>query len=242
MSENPLLLSFPPYHCTENARLIFSSSRLPSVTVIPWQHFCISSSFFQWLRLCFSKLLPLICNFTLPRRYALPTLFFFHNATDRFSATPFVPAKLAYDCLQSVPLHVNAARDLVDALPPYVEWQTTTSHLKNPPEGYQEPPVDIYGGLDSISSRIAAGGFSGEYDFANAIYTLFNAAHDGHFLYIPDIIGSVFRFRRSVALVSISDDGTSLPKIYVHGKSRTSLNLLSVKYRIRLLIFRQPTS
>jgi len=41
-----------------------------------------------------------------------------------FAATPTVAASLAYDCLNSVPLNSDAALELVDAIAPYLEFQS----------------------------------------------------------------------------------------------------------------------
>jgi hypothetical protein len=41
-------------------------------------------------------------------------------------ATPTVPAKLAQECLSSVPLAKDAALALVDSIEPYLEWQSGT--------------------------------------------------------------------------------------------------------------------
>ncbi|EPQ64635.1 BgtA-20644 [Blumeria graminis f. sp. tritici] len=40
------------------------------------------------------------------------------------SAEPTVSAQLAFDCLNSVPLNKTAAIQLVDAIGPYLEWQS----------------------------------------------------------------------------------------------------------------------
>lgn len=42
----------------------------------------------------------------------------------RSPATPTVAAQLAHDCLNSVPLNKTAAIELVDAMEPYLEWQS----------------------------------------------------------------------------------------------------------------------
>ncbi|KAH7636100.1 hypothetical protein B0T09DRAFT_317777 [Sordaria sp. MPI-SDFR-AT-0083] len=42
----------------------------------------------------------------------------------------------------------------------------------------------------------------------------YQAAHDGHFGYSPALL-SVFALRRTFQLVSISEDGTTLPKVYI---------------------------
>jgi hypothetical protein len=89
--------------------------------------------------------------------------------------------------------------------------------LKNPPPGYLEPAVDIHGELATIISNLQCGKvYTNEYDLEFAIYRMFQTAHDGHFRYTPTLVGGVFQFGRPIALVSVSPDGTSLPKVYVY--------------------------
>lgn len=85
------------------------------------------------------------------------------------------------------------------------------------------PPVDIQGSLDNISATATAGGFSSEYDFQVKILQTLFAAHDGHFLFVPDVF-KVFTFSNSLAegIVSVSSNGSSLPKLYHY----CELNLL----------------
>jgi hypothetical protein len=140
-----------------------------------------------------------------------------YSNPDRPSTTR-VPAKLAYDCLHSVPLNVSSAKHLLKGLPAYLEWQSTITTLANPPTEYAEkvqPPVDILGGLKEMDADIDAGKFRSEYDFGWTLYTLIVAAHDGHFSYIPDSVGGIFDFGRPVPLVSVSADGVQLPAIFV---------------------------
>ena len=78
------------------------------------------------------------------------------------SATPTIPAQLAYDCITSVPLNASAATDLIDSLLPYLQWQSTTSYLKSPPAEYVEKiqqPVDVYGGLAAIRNNVTTGAY-----------------------------------------------------------------------------------
>ncbi|KAF1917934.1 hypothetical protein BDU57DRAFT_181818 [Ampelomyces quisqualis] len=128
-----------------------------------------------------------------------------------------VPAGIAFACLDSVPFNATSGKQLIAAIRPYIDWQSTLSQLKNPPAEYVEkvqPPIDIIGGLDQIDSRIDAGTFHSEYDFGWTLYTLIQSAHDGHFSYIPDIVGNIFNFGRRVALVSVSEDGDKLPSVF----------------------------
>jgi hypothetical protein len=48
------------------------------------------------------------------------------------------------------------------------------------------------------------------------LYLLLQQTHDGHFVYVPDVIGNVFNFARPVPIVSVSADGKELPKPYVY--------------------------
>lgn len=50
-----------------------------------------------------------------------------------------VPAQLAFDCLNSVPLHVKEAIELIDSLPSYVQWQTTLPYLLIRPLATKNP-------------------------------------------------------------------------------------------------------
>lgn len=49
------------------------------------------------------------------------------------SATPTVPAQLAYECLNSIPFNRSAAVALIDSIDPYLNWQTTLEYLPDPP-------------------------------------------------------------------------------------------------------------
>lgn len=88
-------------------------------------------------------------------------------ATQTSAATPTVPAQLAYDCITSVPLNKSAALDLIDAIVPYLRWQSTTVFLKTPPEEYEEkvqPAVDVWGDLESIKSKVQNASYSNEFE------------------------------------------------------------------------------
>ena len=129
-----------------------------------------------------------------------------------------VPAQMAWDCLNEIPFNASSAKRLITALRPYMDWQSTLDQLKNPPAEYVEkvqPAVDIIGGLDKIEGEIDDNKFKSEYDFGWALYTLIQSAHDGHFAYIPDSVGSIFTFGRPVPLVSVSEDGVQLPAVFV---------------------------
>ena len=140
------------------------------------------------------------------------------------SAVPTVPASVAWDCIQSVPLNALSGLELMDSIRPYLDWQTTLAYLKDPPSGYLEPAVDVLGDFDSIVSRLQSGGFINEYDFEFTLYELFQTTHDGHFRYLPSLVAAIFGFRRPLAMVSVSTDGKALPKPYVYADILFALN------------------
>ena len=88
-------------------------------------------------------------------------------AAQAAAATPEVDAKLAYECITSVPLHKEAALRLVDGVVPYVKWQSNTAWLKDPPEEYAEkvqPAVDVWGVLEGIKERVEKGEYKNEWE------------------------------------------------------------------------------
>ncbi|KAF4125503.1 peptidase S41 family protein, partial [Geosmithia morbida] len=117
----------------------------------------------------------------------------------------------------SVPLGKQAALDLVDAIEPYLEWQSDAAYLKNPPQDYFYPGFDLFENLSKVRANLEADKYDGEYDFMTDLYeTVFLPGHDGHYLFYPDILSRAFKWSRQRSLVSISEDGTSLPVIKLY--------------------------
>ena len=79
------------------------------------------------------------------------------------------------------------------------------------------PAVDIIGGLQEIRQNASNGVYSSQYSFQAAVGELILKAQDGHFTYIPALL-TTFRYLNDVPLVSISEDGLSLPKVYIGSK------------------------
>ncbi|KAH9880018.1 hypothetical protein J1614_002043 [Plenodomus biglobosus] len=133
-------------------------------------------------------------------------------------ARKVVPASLGVQCLQSVPLDINGNAKLIDDIKLFVQWQSNTAYLKNPPQGYTEQSVDIMGGLDDMKSRLASGGFKNEYDFQTQMTNLFASAYDNHLAWQPDILAGAMQFQRApgTELVSISADGKTLPEVFTY--------------------------
>jgi hypothetical protein len=129
-----------------------------------------------------------------------------------------IPAQLAHECLISVPLHVAEAQNLLSSLEVYMKWQSTLSYVQDPPSDYQMPPFDFWAAFNHIGESLSNAAYSSEWDFGMDLLRATTNVHDDHLRYILDVVGKVFKFGRDVELVSVSQDGLSLPMVYVHGK------------------------
>lgn len=52
--------------------------------------------------------------------------------------------------------------------------------------------------------------------FGFELYLFSQTTHDGHFVFVPDVIGTVFNWARKTPLVSVSSDGEELPNPFVY--------------------------
>ncbi|ODA78334.1 hypothetical protein RJ55_05715 [Drechmeria coniospora] len=130
---------------------------------------------------------------------------------------PSVPAALAHECLNSIPVGKELAINLVDSLEPYLEWHSNTPFLKDPPKDYFYPAYDMFANLASVRANLEADKYASEYAFQKDLLdTVFMPAHDGHFYFYPDAMVKAFLFERARSLVSISEDGQSLPVIKIY--------------------------
>lgn len=109
----------------------------------------------------------------------------------------------------------------MDGLTPFLEWQSTLAYLKNPPEGYLLEGVDLLGSMQQLRDQVSSGAFSSEVDFQTNLTALIGQAHDGHLLFLGDAL-NVFIYERAGVgnLVSISEDGSSIPQVYVLSMQR----------------------
>ncbi|KAF7196077.1 Peptidase S41 family protein ustP [Pseudocercospora fuligena] len=136
------------------------------------------------------------------------------------TATPTVPAELAYECITSVKFNQSAAVALLDSLRPYLEWQSTIQWVKDPPEEYAkkvQEPYDFWSEFNRIYAKAKGKSYStyaNEHEFGFELYRAFQKSHDGHFYILPDSVGYVFSFFRTTPLVSVSEDGDMVPQIY----------------------------
>ncbi|ERT01703.1 hypothetical protein HMPREF1624_02957 [Sporothrix schenckii ATCC 58251] len=135
------------------------------------------------------------------------------------SAGVSIPAELAYNCLRSVPLHRDAAVQLVDAIEPYLEWQSDAAYKADPPADYFYPPYDIFEALAQVRSDLVNDVYDSEYAFQIDLYLkVFGQGHDGHFVFYPDLLSKAFVYTRPRSLVSVADtaSGSTLPVIKVY--------------------------
>jgi len=75
--------------------------------------------------------------------------------------------------LKSTPYDAARARPFVNEIKKYAAAQSTLAYLKDPPEGYLMPAVDIMGELDSILGKV----YNSHYDFEVAVAKVFNAGN-----------------------------------------------------------------
>lgn len=130
-----------------------------------------------------------------------------------------VSADLALQCLKTVPLGKKEGIQLVDAMVPYLEWQSDAEYKKNPPKSYFYPGFDILGNLAKVRSNLEGDKYDGEWAFQSDMYnTVFAPGQDGHYAFYPDIVARSLKWRHNITLVSVSEDGKALPVIKLYGK------------------------
>jgi len=99
-----------------------------------------------------------------------------------------------------------------------IQFQSTLAYLKDPPEGYQQPPVDVVAELQLIQDKVNAGTYTNQYVFEAELQLLINRMHDAH-VYLSAGILAPFFFVSPFGLVSASPDGKSPPAIYLQSAS-----------------------
>ncbi|KAL7949292.1 hypothetical protein V8C42DRAFT_310490 [Trichoderma barbatum] len=132
--------------------------------------------------------------------------------TFRFSS------QLGLACLESLPFKSDLAVTFVDEFTKYLEWQSTTEILRNPPKGALSATVDLFGGIHNIRDRAAANLYKSQYDFDLDLNHLLGFANDGHLNLQP--CSFVILFINPVSLVSLSSDGVSIPRIYTQSDGK----------------------
>ncbi|KAL5313619.1 hypothetical protein ACEPPN_018040 [Leptodophora sp. 'Broadleaf-Isolate-01'] len=137
---------------------------------------------------------------------------------------------LAYACLQSSGIDNQLAASYVVELKKYIQFQSSIAYLKNPSADYFYPAVDLLGGLDDMASKAAAGEFTSQYEFDLALNKLVYSVKDGH-TFLSTCTSGTISFQRGLEplpFVSVTEDGTSAPKVYLLDDIYAASNNFSV--------------
>ncbi|KAL6874317.1 hypothetical protein HDV57DRAFT_524103 [Trichoderma longibrachiatum] len=127
-------------------------------------------------------------------------------------------SQLGLACLQSIPFKSDLAVSFVDEYRKYLEWQSTTEILRNPPPTAISATVDLFGGLANIRDRASANLYKSQYDFDTDLFHLLSFANDGHLAILPCSL--VFNFQSPLRLASLSSDGIEVPRLYTLGDGK----------------------
>ncbi|KAL6815297.1 hypothetical protein GGI42DRAFT_105087 [Trichoderma sp. SZMC 28013] len=122
-------------------------------------------------------------------------------------------SELGLACLESIPFKSDLAVSFVDDYTKYLQWQSTSEILRDPPKGSVSSTIDLFGGMANIRDRAAANLYKSQYDFDLDLTHLIGFANDGHLSLTPCSFGAL-GWVSSLALASISTDGVSIPKLY----------------------------
>ncbi|KAH7010325.1 hypothetical protein EDB80DRAFT_892328 [Ilyonectria destructans] len=138
-------------------------------------------------------------------------------------ASVLVPPSLALKCLQSIKVDVATDIEFIDYLLPFMQFQSTLEYLARPPAEYLIPGVDLVEGLLGIKAKLLEGSYDSQYDFIQEFKAVTTRVKDGHFgIFLP--LAGAFTFARGGGgLVSVSDDGCNVPKVYLAADAKKSL-------------------
>ena len=114
-----------------------------------------------------------------------------------------------------MPVDRNVALRTIEAIEKMAQFQSNLAYIRNPPDDYDNPPVDVLGGLADIRSKVSE--YSSQYEFEAEIASLLNSARDGHLGFDGPTFAGAVRWRRSFVLTSLSLDGGPA-KIYDLGR------------------------
>jgi hypothetical protein len=135
----------------------------------------------------------------------------------------WVPPSLAVRCLESVPLDTERSLAFIDWVTPFLQIQSSSAYLANPPDTYIMDGVDIFGGLSEIAEKINMGGYSGQYAFEKDLFILVNILSRDFHLNLPMPLLDVFSFTVDLPLASVSIDD-ALPQIFSTDDLKTVYN------------------
>jgi hypothetical protein len=95
-----------------------------------------------------------------------------------------------------------------------LQFQSTLAYLKDPPEDYQQPPIDVLEVLDQIKRNVTAGVYPNQYTFEADLQLLVNRMHDSHVTLNAGIL-KAFSFVSPLGIFSASVDGKKPPGVYI---------------------------
>src|SRR5262245_6871288 len=85
-----------------------------------------------------------------------------------------------FNCLENVPFHPELAVRSIDYYNQTLPSQSTLDFLADPPDGYQQPPVNVQQELAEIKANVSAGVYTSQYVFEAKLQLLINRMHDSH--------------------------------------------------------------
>ncbi|PSK55276.1 hypothetical protein B9Z65_2665 [Elsinoe australis] len=123
-------------------------------------------------------------------------------------------ASEAIACLQSVPFNAAVANRYLRYINTTVQYQSSLSLLKDPPDEYQQPGVDIQASFEQIEAQISQGYYQNQFAFESDLQRVLYDANDAHLAVFGGIF-NVFTFGNERSLISVSPDGIQPPRVYL---------------------------
>ncbi|KAK5956867.1 hypothetical protein OHC33_002356 [Knufia fluminis] len=135
---------------------------------------------------------------------------------EQTEAPLIVAASLANECARSAPIDKADALRLIDGIVAALEFQSDVGHLASPPAEYPLAGVDLFAEISQLREQVGSDDITSEIDFESNFTAILGKAQNGHLAFQFDGL-SVFGYQRLVgSLISVSEDGTSEPSIYVY--------------------------
>ncbi|KAH7131043.1 peptidase S41 family protein [Dactylonectria macrodidyma] len=128
----------------------------------------------------------------------------------------YVLPSQALKCLRSIKVDVEKDIEFIDYVLPFMEFQSTLEYLERPPPQYLIPGVDLVGGLEKIRSKLFQGSYQSQWDFVSEFKALIARVKDGHFSVSMSLDSAFSFYRGGSGLLSVSEDGCKLPKVYLY--------------------------
>ncbi|OJD30401.1 peptidase s41 family protein [Diplodia corticola] len=123
-------------------------------------------------------------------------------------------ARDAIRCLTSVPFNAAVASRFIEYYNTTIQFHSTLAYLKDPPEGYQQPAIDVVAGLQQIQQNIDSGKYKNQYAFEAEMQALVYSMHDMHVDLNSGVLAA-FSFASPYYITAASVDGKADPQIYL---------------------------